>query len=170
VVIDSVIFIFAIATALCLARRISRPLALVVKSAEDIANGKLEHRATLYSGNDEIGDLTKAFNYMASNLRKLVAQVIHAAEQVSASSGQLTASAKESAQAAEQILQKVASVAAGAGHQATAVDQVVSVVRQMAAAISHIANNANDVSGKSGEAFQAAEVGGQAALEGTDQM
>ncbi len=50
------------------ARRITRPLGVMVEATDKIASGELDHRVAL-EGRDEIGRLAGAFNRMTENLR-----------------------------------------------------------------------------------------------------
>jgi methyl-accepting chemotaxis protein len=170
IVISIVIFLFALGAAFYLARRISRPLSEVAVAAASIGSGDLKRKTITYTGNDELGDLTKAVNEMVTHLREVVSQMSRASEQVAASSQQLTASAEQSAMAAGQVAETVTTVAAGTATQVQAVDQAVAVVKEMASAIEHIATSANSVSGKSGETSKAAAAGNEAIASATAQM
>lgn len=169
-ILDVVIFLIACALAIFLARRISRPLGEVAKSAQEIANGDLRDRHITYTSNDEIADMLKSFSLMTGNLRHLVTQVARSVEQVSAASEQLTASSDQSAQASGQVAETITEVASGAASQVGAVDQAVSVVKEMTSAINHVATNANNVSMKSGETAHAANAGSEAVQQATTQM
>ena len=168
--LDVIIFVVACALAIFLARRISRPLNEVAKAAQNIADGDLRARTITYNANDEIADMLKAFTQMTNNLRHLVSQVAKSVEQVSSASEQLTASSDQSAQASGQVAETITEVASGASSQVTAVEQTVAVVREMTSAINHVAINANNVSMKSGETAQAANAGGEAVRQATNQM
>jgi len=170
IILDAIILLCAIAGSTWLMRRISRPLADVVEAAHDIADGDLQVKKIQYEGNDEIGDLLKAFTNMAQNLQQIVTQVSRSAEQVAAASEQLTASADQSAMAAGQVAETITSVAAGAYSQGATVEHAVDVVQEMARAIGHIAGNSSTVSARSAETSRAATAGNQAMQQATDQM
>ncbi|MCX7779550.1 MAG: methyl-accepting chemotaxis protein [Negativicutes bacterium] len=164
------ILLAAVAMLLAMARKIGRPLALVVEAANRIASGDFRENAIAYKKQDEIGGLINAFTAMRSNLRALVQEITHVSGQVASASGQLTNNAEQSATAAGQIAATVTDVAAGASTQVNAIEQAVTIVKQMAVAINHIAERAANVSGKSGETAQAAAAGGQAVADATAQM
>lgn len=170
IILDAIILLCAIAGSTWLMRRISRPLADVVAAAHDIADGDLQVKQIQYGGNDEIGDLLKAFTNMAQNLQQIVTQVSRSAEQVAAASEQLTASADQSAMAAGQVAETITSVAAGAYSQGATVEHAVDVVQEMARAIGHIAGNSSTVSARSAETSRAATAGNQAMQQATNQM
>lgn len=170
IILDVIILVCAIAGSTWLMRRISRPLADVVTAAHDIADGNLQIKQIRYAGDDEIGDLLKAFSHMAKNLQEIVTHVSRSAEQVAAASEQLTASADQSALAAGQVAETITSVAAGAYTQGTTVEHTADIVQEMARAIGHIAENSSTVSARSAETSKAATIGSQAMQQATDQM
>lgn len=170
IILDVIILVCAIAGSTWLMRRISRPLADVVTAAHDIADGDLQIKQIRYAGDDEIGDLLKAFSHMAKNLQEIVTHVSRSAEQVAAASEQLTASADQSALAAGQVAETITSVAAGAYTQGTTVEHTADIVQEMARAIGHIAENSSTVSARSAETSKAATIGSQAMQQATDQM
>jgi len=169
-ILTAVIFIFACVAAIFLARRISRPLALVAESAKKIAMGDLRNTTIPYEANDEIGDMITAFKAMKDNLRDVVSQVANSSEQVAAASEELTASSEQSAQASSQVAETVTNVATGASNQVASVEQTVGVVGEMATAISHITSNASNAAAKSGETASAASVGGESVCQARAQM
>jgi len=58
----------ALLTSLLISRTLARPLTEMSRAAEQIASGKLDHPLTLDSP-DELGDLARALNHMARDLR-----------------------------------------------------------------------------------------------------
>ena len=61
-------------------RRITRPLRLLVHATEEVAKGKLDHRAEVVS-RDEIGVLARSFNDMTSSLEEKTALLESATEE-----------------------------------------------------------------------------------------
>jgi methyl-accepting chemotaxis protein len=165
-----VVFFIAIAFSLVLARRISRPLQAVSAVANEIAAGNLKVSSIVYTGKDEISDLTGAFTTMTTNLIDTINLISRASEQVAAASEELSASANESARASQQVAQTIESVAEGAMSQTTAVNQSIAVVKNMSASINNITQNVNQVSAKSSATASAATAGNSAVEEATQQM
>ncbi len=56
-----------------LAHTITQPIKEMTRRAKQVAEGEFDHHMTVYS-NDEIGQLSEAFNYMTSRLRDALAQ------------------------------------------------------------------------------------------------
>jgi len=94
---------------------------------------------------DEVGQLVKAFNGMAGNLRRLVRQVSESAQQVAAASETLTEGAEQSAQATTQIATSIMEVAEGTVQQSKTVDDTTKTIEQMAAHMQQMSANANTV-------------------------
>ncbi|MDU4961346.1 MAG: methyl-accepting chemotaxis protein [Sporomusaceae bacterium] len=160
----------AIAGAILLARRISRPLAALATAANAIAAGDLSERELRGGGRDEIGDLVRAFLTMTAHLRNLVTQVSKAAEQLAASSEQLTASAEQCSQSTGQVATAVSEVAGGAANQVNLVGQSAQAVEKMNAAISRIVSTVGGVSTQSDAAAAAAQSGDEAVGRAASQM
>ncbi|WP_425058214.1 Methyl-accepting chemotaxis protein McpA [Sporomusa carbonis] len=94
---------------------------------------------------DKVGQLAKAFNGMAANLRRLVRQVSGSAQQVAAASKTLTEGAEQSAQATTQIATSIMEVAEGTVQQSKTVDDTTKTIEQMAANMQQMSANANTV-------------------------
>jgi signal transduction histidine kinase len=67
-VVFAVTVMLGVVTAALLSRSLARPLTEMSRAAGEIAAGKLDQRLTHYS-HDELGDLARAFNRMAGDLR-----------------------------------------------------------------------------------------------------
>ncbi|WP_425457667.1 methyl-accepting chemotaxis protein [Bacillus massilioanorexius] len=80
---------------------------------------------------------------MKQKLRHLIGSVSLSAEQLAASSEELTANADQSSQAAEQIANSITSVAFGADHQMKSVEQAVEVADRISNDIENLTANAS---------------------------
>ncbi|WP_259308801.1 methyl-accepting chemotaxis protein [Cellulomonas sp. P24] len=141
----------AIALAVVVARGIVRSVVSVKRSVEGLARGDLTVRPAVFSG-DELGQMAQALVVAQDALRGVVSGVVEtagtvasAAEELSASSSQVSAGSVETsvqagvvAAAAEQVSRNVQAVAAGA--------------EQMGASIREIAQNANEAARVAGQA------------------
>ncbi|MDA8345019.1 MAG: methyl-accepting chemotaxis protein [Thermaerobacter sp.] len=173
-----------------MAKAIARPIVLIAEAAEKIAQGDLRVREMREQGTDEVGILSRAFNRMVRDLRSLLNQIGHAAEQVAASSGQTASTSAQVAHATQQIASAVQEVARGATEQSASAEdaagvmsqlemstlqmtqgastqaedvaQTSAVIKQMALAIDQVARGAQDVSSAAARALKAAEDGGKA--------
>lgn len=147
--------ILGILFGLFLSRNIVNP---INKITQDMKNGNLNF-ATLVTTNDEVGSLTREFGNMVTKLRKMVLNVQATAEQVAAASGQLNASAEQSAQAANQVAATITGVSAGAEQQLASVDNTRTTVKEMNNGIQRIASQINSVSDSSTKTAKAANDG-----------
>ncbi|WP_259309038.1 methyl-accepting chemotaxis protein [Cellulomonas sp. P24] len=154
-VLTVVILVLGVALAsllgLVIANGIRRSVVSVKRSVEGLARGDLTVRPVVFSG-DELGQMAQALVVAQDALRGVVSGVVEtagtvasAAEELSASSSQVSAGSVETsvqagvvAAAAEQVSRNVQAVAAGA--------------EQMGASIREIAQNANEAARVAGQA------------------
>jgi methyl-accepting chemotaxis protein len=136
-------------------RPIRKALANAVQAMETIAAGDLSQDVHIGAGNDEIGDMGRAMQTMTGSLRKVVGDISHSMQSLSAASSHLVAhsasmlqgsrqssdKAHSVAAAAEQMSTNVVSVAAGVEQAATNLAQVSSNMEQMSSTIRKIAGN-----------------------------
>jgi methyl-accepting chemotaxis protein len=158
--------ILVTAAAFLISRKISQPILEVAGAAKKVADGDLTIKKINVSSNDEIGQLSKAFNLMTDNLAQLVKQVASASEQVAASSQELTAGAEQSAQASNEVAAAITDVAQGTEKQMGAVNDVSAVVEQMAAGMDQVLENTGHVVSSTESSAQATKEG-QASIKRT---
>lgn len=160
----AIVFIFIIST------RIAAPIMLVRNECVQLAQGDLRERPINIVAYDEIGQLTNGFQEMRANLHTLVAKVLSQAQQLAASSEQLTASAHQSAEISSQIASSVAEIATGSEQQAAAAGQVVKVAQELSGKTEQISHAAQEVSLIANSAVRAAEEGRNAVDRTEEQM
>jgi len=151
-------------------RMITKPLTRMVFVCTELAAGDFRDKPRKFAQKDEIGQLTDALVNMRGNLRTIFKQVNESAEQVAASSEELTASAEQSAQASNQVAGSISEVATGAEKQVHAINETSAVVEQMSAGIQQVATNTNLVAGKSVQAAETAKIGGKSVGKAVIQM
>ncbi len=110
-------------------------------AAGHLAQGDLTIDVAPQSERDVLGN---AFARMIANLRSLVGQVADGANNVSATSTQLTASADQSAQAANQVANTIQQIAGGTSQQAESVTNASTMVEQVARSIEGVARGAQE--------------------------
>ena len=121
-------------------------------------------------GEDEVGQLQKAFKEMAIMFQSTMEQIAQAATHIASSSEVLEVSAEQSAQGANQVALSVAEVASGTAEQVNAVDSTVKIVEGIGYEINEIANNASEVALLSKESAIAAVDGGKAISHAVDSI
>ena len=141
------------------ARRITEPLVLLRGHAEQLSGGDLRVDGCGVDTDDELGELARAFDTMAKNLRDLIHGVASTADQVAASSEQLTTSSQQSAQATESVAQTIVDVANGMEQQLTSIDGVKGSVDEVDGQVLETTTRAQDVSDRSSDTADAAKHG-----------
>jgi len=119
--------------------------------AEELAVGDLTADVSPRSADDVLGN---AFARMIANLRALVGQVADNANTVNVASGQLTASADQSAQATQQVAATIQQVAGGTAQQTESVTTATATVEQVARAIDGLARGAQEQAAAVGRTFE----------------
>lgn len=170
VIVSLLVSAISIVISIYISRGISKPANIIAQAAAEIADGNLSLDDITVKSSDEIGQLGNSFNKMKINLRDLLVKVSFSAQQVAASSQQLTASADHSSEAANLVTGAISDVAQGAEMQLIAVSKTSQGVQQMSDSIHQIASNANHVAIKSAQASETATSGGQSVAKAVSQM
>jgi methyl-accepting chemotaxis protein len=110
-------------------RTITSPLCAAAQAMKDIAEGEgdLTHRLESRS-NDELAELSNAFNRFATKIQELVQQVAEATKKLHGSSDRMTGISKETSR--------------GISQQQSETDQVATAVNEMAATVQEVARSA----------------------------
>lgn len=156
-----VILIIAVLLVIFASERMIRPLKVIQYGAEKIAQGDLDAKINVKAKN-EFGMLAQSFAIMVQNLKNLIGQVANSVNTVAVSSGNLTASAQQSAQAACQVADSIASVVEDNEKQRTAEEAVFMTVEEMSGKIKQVAENTGSVVATSSKTAEAAHEGGKA--------
>lgn len=151
-------------------RRILKPLQSILEKIREISLGNLDIAPLDIHRQDEIGRLATSFNIMLGNLRELIQQVAHSADQVSESSEELTANAVQTAEVANQVAMVIEQVSYGAERQLQAIDDTGNVVGHMSVGIEDVANHINIVAGTSAKSAETAQQGSTAVGKAIAQM
>lgn len=169
-IISLVSLFIAAAAIVFIAKKFTKPIALIRDQCLLLAGGDLREREATVISEDEIGQLAQGFRQMRTNLRQLVAKVHSQSEQLAASSEQLTASADQSAEAANQVAASITEVAAGAAEQLSAANESAAVAEQISASIQQAASTTQEVALQSAQAAAKATDGSQSVNKAISQM
>jgi methyl-accepting chemotaxis protein len=164
-----VAIILVIGVTFITAKRITKPMEILARQVNVVANGDLTVQAVV-TGQDEIAELAADFNKMVQNLRNLISGVYNSAEQVAASSEELTASAQELSQASNQVASSIANIAHGAEEQSHAIEQTAMVVEEISGGIQQMVADASNAVTKSSQATGKAQESGQSISKAVNQM
>lgn len=165
-----IILIIAVALMVMIVKKMTNPLNVLQKAAEDIAKGDLRTIDIKISAQNELGQLAKSFSEMVLNLRGLIMQVIETAEQVLSASKELAASAEQSAQAVTQVAGAISDVANGAEQQLKSVDQTSILVEQMSDGIQQATVSVSQATDYSAQAASVSKTGMQSVEKAVSQM
>ena len=160
--IGSIISLLLLGTILFMtAQSIAGPIEKVSEVAAEVAKGNLSIELRATERRDEIGSLHNSFCTMAEGLKKLIATTVETAQQLAASSEELTASADQSAQGAQHTAQAITKITGDTVEQDAVVDESLQTV-------DGITNAMNDITGSIAEVSAAAQRVEKATVEGQE--
>lgn len=151
-------------------KRLTKPIAPLTATVEQVARGNLAVRPLTVASRDELGQLMTGFNHMLDNIRNIIKNVTDSSLQVASASEQLSASADYSVKAVNEVSAVMVRVAQTAETQKTAAVESAATAEEMSAGIQQIAANANEVGVTSEKTAQAASDGQAAIDRATEKM
>lgn len=113
-----IVLIVAIVVSILTARRITKPVQVIMNRMSAISNGDLSQEALELNSEDEIGELVTATNNMSENMRELIKNIQLVSETVNNYSYDLTQSANEVKEGTDQIAATMQELASGSEMQA----------------------------------------------------
>lgn len=170
ILVSSVSLLLCLLLGLVIGRSIANPLKIIVSNVQSLSQGNFSVKKLEITTRDEIGQLAKEFDLMVDILSNLIKQVAQAAQGVMASSGELTASAENSAGTINQVSASIAEVARGASQQQKSMAETSATVEEMSLAIEQIVRNTESVSATSDKTANAASHGSEAVKKAVNQM
>jgi methyl-accepting chemotaxis protein len=163
-------FVIGIAIAIFISRVISKPVQLVSRAAEEVANGNLAVEKINVKNKDEIGELAASFNAMTTNLRDLIFQVSSTSEQVASSAEEMMASADQTNAATNQVATAIQEVASGAELQGKNTEESSRAVGEMSVGIQKVAETTSTVAESASDTTRQAQYGHEALAKVINQM
>ena len=146
--IVAVIAAFIVLLTILLARyfvlRVAIPIGELSRSFAVFAEGDIRKDVPNYDTGDEVGVLARACNTMVHNFRDTIGRVAESAEQVAATSQQLSANSTGSFQGAQNITETIEEMAKGTFEQTRDAAETQSSMQQLSSAIDQIASGAHD--------------------------
>jgi methyl-accepting chemotaxis protein len=123
----------------------------MASSVRQLADGDLTADVQPRGENDLLGNASRQ---MIAHLRHLVGQVAESANNVGAASGQLSASADQSAQATNQVAATIQQVASGTAQQTQSITAATTTVEQVSRAIDGVARGAQEQAAAVGQSAE----------------
>ncbi len=155
-IIVAIAIVLIVATAITIALSITRPMRKAVEFAKTVADGDLTKRLDI-AQRDEIGDLAKALDGMAGNLRDIMRNLGANAQSLAGSSTQLSATATQLASGAEETTNQSTTVASAAEEMSTNMNNMAASTEQMTSNVRTVASAAEEMTASIGEIAQKAE-------------
>ncbi|HVJ49586.1 HAMP domain-containing methyl-accepting chemotaxis protein [Desulfitobacterium sp.] len=137
--------LIALLLGLWLSRLISKPLKLILKTVEEIAEGNLDIKPLTGQARDEVGRLADGVNKMLESLQYLVNRVVHSAQRVADSLDQLLFVTEQTALTSEQMAASIDHVATGTARQSTALNSTLSSVEEISLTVHSIAQHSSSI-------------------------
>ena len=154
--------VLAVMVGVLVAGVITRPIGELVGVTRKLAEGDLTVKASITT-HDEMGQLAFAFNTMATDLQQLIRGGIHNADQVAASSQELSATANEAERATNQVAVTMTDFAQGSQKQMEEIGKTQQIVDDLTQVSKTVTEKAMSASTLSDDMAKHAERGGKAA-------
>ncbi|WP_422446959.1 methyl-accepting chemotaxis protein [Thermoanaerobacterium sp. DL9XJH110] len=161
--------VLSLAVGLLIGRYIATPISRLVKVTKSVAEGNLSETVNI-KDSTEIGTLASSFNFMITNLKNLVQEVMKAAESMSASAEELASGAEQSKQSTQQVAGAIEQIAAGANEQAKKLAEISEIVNQLVVSNGKVEENAQSTAESAQEMVKSARDGQQKIQIATEKM
>lgn len=169
------VIVAIVALAVCLwvaykfSRKITLPLARLVRHTRLVAEGNLQQEIKM-TGNDEIAQLARGFRLMTENLRTMVHQVLDSSDKVAVGTEALTTRLNKMQHMVDQSVQSVTSIESGSEMIANTTSENARAMEEITTGIQHIASSTAEISDQIGDASDSAITGNQMAQQAVTQM
>lgn len=150
--------------------RMIRPVTLLSKEVNRIAEGDLSEKSLGYRSQDEVGRLGKDFERMTVNLRSLITEINTTSQQLSSSSKQLADSADQSGKASKQAAEITQLLQEGANQQLGSIQESSLSIQGMSDSIGQIVDKSENVSQAAARSADVAQDGLTLVAHSVEQM
>lgn len=144
-VIGGIIAVIAVIVSVLVSLVITRRIKNISDLSLAMSKGDLTQLVEIKS-NDEIGDMGKNYNIMASSLKETMKKISFESQQLSATSEELAASSIENQKASNQISGSIQSVANGTDEQNAAMKNAVEIINEVFKHVDDVTVSMNNVS------------------------
>ena len=165
IIVCLIIGVILIGTSLMIIKAVTGPLDHLIRVFDKLANGDFrEGREPVEPRGDEFGEMNDKLAKVRRVINQLIKKTSTSAEQLAASSEELTASAHQSAQASEQVAQSVTNSASAVVEQQQNVSDAMDAINSAMGSIQELNEASSVVAQKVDEAASQAQAG-SAAIE-----
>jgi len=169
IIISVIVALISFVLSMFLGQIIVKPIRRLLDVTESVAKNDLTGIVKL-KDNTEIGALAASFDTMTSRLKELVQEVIHAAENLSASAEELASGAEQSTLSAQQVASAVEQIAHGANEQTKKLEEISEVVNQLVISNGNVEENAHSTADSAEHMTQSAQESQQKIRLSKDKM
>ncbi|AJQ25538.1 methyl-accepting chemotaxis protein [Pelosinus fermentans] len=169
IIFTLIAILLAVLVGVFVAGVITRPIRELVGVTSKLAKGDLTAIANV-STQDEMGQLSLAFNMMAKDLQQLIRGVINNADQVAASSQELSSTANEAERATNQVAVTMTDFAQGSQRQMEEIENTLRVVGDLTQGSKGVADKAMSAFTLSDDMAKDAERGRKAAHNAVEKI
>jgi methyl-accepting chemotaxis protein len=154
------LLVAGLAVARAMNRAVTWPVERVAARAERIAARDLTGEDVHVAGDDEVGQMARAFNRMTGDLRGVMGQIQGAGGALAGHAAELTVLSAETRDSIQHLNQALGQITAGAEEQAAAAQEAFHQTGTMSASVASIAEGAERMSGALRESVATAREGG----------
>lgn len=137
---------------------------------EQAANGNLSVRLDPESESSAMTQIAEAFNAMMADLEATIIEIRSFADEVAATSGEVTVGTEESQSASEQVSESVQEIAADARSQSENLQNVASEMQRLSGTVEEVASSADEIATKSQQTVDIGQRGRKSASEAMTEM
>lgn len=135
-------------------RSISKPILLLAKNADKMAEGDLSGTLTV-KNKDEIGKLANSFTKMTDNIRQILLDLDGSVKELQQSAQTLNVVSEEATASSEEISVAIEEIAKGSGEQANSTEIINGQIKQLEDCIQQVNNDVKNVENLSYESQNA---------------
>lgn len=170
IVTVTVALIISLVLLFFISRSISRSLRKIVEHSDEIASGHLNVEPLHHQGTDEVGQLSRAMNYMSNNLREMISEIQDVSGDVDKQSTTLLDASVEVKTGSEQVATTIEEMATGATTQANSSVEISENTQTFSLEISRASEQSDELNEFSGEVLEESETGDRLMQETMKQM
>lgn len=148
---------------------ISKPIQQLTNVAGSVANGNLQQRVFI-KNKDELGQLSASFNFMITDLKKLIGKLQLAIQEIASSSEELSAASQQVTASNEEVTASMHHISNSAEQQNEGIHQIATSVNNMANWLNTVADNTTNASKSAAEVNTTAADGKEVINKTIDQM
>lgn len=169
IIFITIVWIICVWISVIITRLITKPLNELQGLMKRAEEGDLT-ATVIYDSNDEIGRINRSFNSMLGSLRTMMQGVTESVEMLSASAGEMSASAVQTSLASKVIAETSGDIAEGFDEQLGSINRTTQSVQAMAEDISAVERSSNEMSDLMGIAAVSTDRGADAVHQIITQM